>query len=54
MNISLEFQEFVLVVVAPLVYQGCAILITLSIFVAVAMPLLEIGRIFRRHQKNGI
>ena len=52
--ISVDFQEFVVVVVAPLVYAGCEVMIMLSLFVAILMPLLEIGRIMRRRGQRGI
>ena len=54
MNISTEFQEFVLIVVAPLVYDGISVLLVLSIFVAVAMPLIELGQVLRRLAQKGV
>lgn len=51
MNILTEFQEFILIAVAPLCFGGVAILLVLSLLIAVAMPLLEIGRILRRSQR---
>ncbi len=53
MNISIEFQEFILIAVAPLIYDGIAVLLALSLFGAVAMPLIEIGQILRR-RSNGM
>jgi hypothetical protein len=53
-NISLEFQEFIVIVVAPLVYQGAVILNVFCLFVAVSLPLLEIARTLRRYGKRGI
>ncbi len=54
MNISTEFQEFVLIVVAPLVYDGLAVLLVLSLIVAGAMPLLAIARILRGYSNRGM
>ena len=54
MNVLQEFQEFVLIVVAPLVYGGIEILIVLSFIVAVAMPLIELARILRRLARSDV
>jgi hypothetical protein len=54
MIISVEFQEFVVIVVAPIVYDGCVILLVLSLFISGAMPLLELARILRRRGQKGI
>ena len=53
-NISLEFQEFILIVVAPLVFDGIHILLALSLLVAGAMPLLQVARIFHKHSQRSI
>lgn len=52
--ITQEFQEFILIVVAPLVYDGIEILLVLSVIVAGAMPLIELGRILRRYANRGM
>lgn len=48
MTIALEFQEFVVVVVAPVAYILLDVLLALSLITAGVMPLLELGRILRK------